>query len=128
MTMMSWSLWSARTKNTALLTGNVVQVLTTHVERIRRNEAASQQASSSDDEKIRQVGKSNLDKWLQVLLFKELDSAGSSPAQDSPLHRALSPALSQLSMAAMRGSMELEIARDQVALLYIDTPLSKASR
>ena len=89
------------------------QVLTTHLDRIRRNEAA-QTIPDTDDEKVRQIGKSNLDKWLQVLLFKDVDSGGSSPGQESPLHRALSPALSQMSIAAMRGSMELQASRDQV--------------
>ncbi|KAG0604219.1 hypothetical protein M758_10G154000 [Ceratodon purpureus] len=88
------------------------QVLATHIERIRKTEAGRQQACDTDDEKVRQIGKQNLDKWLQVLLFN-VESAGPSPGQDSPLHRAFSPALTQMSIAAMRGNLNLEANQDQ---------------
>ncbi|KAH9531318.1 hypothetical protein CY35_19G032400 [Sphagnum magellanicum] len=90
------------------------EVLTTHVERIRRNEASAHYSSPNiDDEKICELGKSNLDKWLQALLH-EAESAGSSPTHGSPLHIALSsPAQSPHSMAAMHMSTELESKCDQ---------------
>ncbi|KAH9544259.1 hypothetical protein CY35_13G109300 [Sphagnum magellanicum] len=83
------------------------QVLTTHVNRVQRNEAGAEQGSDSQDEEQWQIGKSNLDKWLQVLLQKDGDSAGSSPAHDSPLHNVFSPALST-ARAATTGSVDLE--------------------
>lgn len=75
---------------------------------MRRNEARHHQSTDTDDERLKQIGKSNLDKWLQALLFKDAASAASSPGRDTP-H---SPALSQISVAAMRESLEL--ARHQV--------------
>lgn len=86
--------------------------MTTHLENMRRNDALKQQQNpDTDDEKVNQIGKSNLDKWLQALLLKGMESAGSSPGRDTPL-QILSPALSQISVAAMRES--LERARQQV--------------
>ncbi|CAM6051286.1 unnamed protein product [Sphagnum compactum] len=83
------------------------QVLTTHVNRVQRNEAGAEQGSDSQDEEQWQIGKSNLDKWLQVLLQKDGDSTGSSPAHDSTLHNVFSPALST-ARAATTGSVDLE--------------------
>lgn len=90
-------------------------MLTTHLHDIQRKDGRMQQ-SDIDDERTRKIGKLNLDKWLEVLLFKNGESTSSSPDQpDVSLNRVFSPALSQISMAAMRGSMELqEGARDQV--------------
>ncbi|KAG0621493.1 hypothetical protein M758_3G024700 [Ceratodon purpureus] len=82
------------------------QVLTTHLDNMRRNEARDHQSADTDDERLRQIGKSNLDKWLQALLFKDVVSAASSPGRDTPLPLH-SPALSQISVAAMRESLEL---------------------
>jgi len=83
------------------------QVLTTHVNRVQRNEAGAEQGSDSQDEEQWQIGKSNLDKWLQVLLQNDGDSAGSFPAHDSPLHNVFSPALST-ARASTTGSVDLE--------------------
>ena len=96
-----------------------VQVLATHIERIKKSEEGKQQASDTDDEKVRQIGKQNLDKWLQVLLF---NVESTPPGQASPLHRALSPALTQMSIAAMRGSLNLEANQDQVAKQHTKLP------
>ncbi len=94
---------------------HLLQVLTTHVNRVQRNEAGAEQGSDSQDEEQWQIGKSNLDKWLQVLLQKDGDSAGSSPAHDSPLHNVFSPALST-ARAATTGSVDLEVRHDQVGI------------
>lgn len=91
---------------------HLLQVLTTHVNRVQRNEAGAEQGSDSQDEEQWQIGKSNLDKWLHVLLQKDGDSAGSSPAHDSPLHNVFSPALS----TARAGSVDLEVRHDQVGI------------
>ncbi len=95
------------------------------MERIRRNEASAHYSSPNiDDEKICELGKSNLDKWLQALLH-EAESAGSSPTHGSPLHIALSsPAQSPHSMAAMHMSTGLESKCDQVPTI---TSASSAS-
>lgn len=80
------------------------QVLATHLDNMRRNEARHHQSADTDDERMKEIGKSNLDKWLQALLFKDVASAASSPGRDTlQLH---SPALSQISVAAMRESLE----------------------
>jgi hypothetical protein len=88
-----------------------LQVLATHLDNMQRNEARHHQSANTDDEKMKEIGKSNLDKWLQALLFKDVASAASSPGRDTPL-QLHSPALSQISVAAMRES--LERARHQV--------------
>lgn len=92
---------------------DLFQVLTTHVDRGQRNEAAAQQTPNLDDEEKWQIGKSNLDKWLQALLQKDGDSAGSSPANESPLLSVVSPVLSR-ARAATCGNMDLEVGQDQV--------------
>lgn len=94
---------------------DLFQVLTTHVDRGQRNEAAAQQTPNFDDEEKWQIGKSNLDKWLQALLQKDGDSAGSSPANESPLS-VVSPVLST-TRAAMCGNMDLEVGQDQVEFI-----------
>jgi hypothetical protein len=69
-----------------------------------------------EDESIYKIGKSNIDKWLHVLLEDaaspriSIDDASllhplGSPSSGQP---PLSPALSSLSMAALRGSIELD--------------------
>ncbi len=95
---------------------DLFQVLTTHVDRGQRNEAAAQQTPNFDDEEKWQIGKSNLDKWLQALLQKDGDSAGSSPANESPLLSVVSPVLST-TRAAMCGNMDLEVSQDQVEFI-----------
>jgi hypothetical protein len=92
---------------------DLFQVLTTHVDRGQRNEAAAQQTPNFDDEEKWQIGKSNLDKWLQALLQKDGDSAGSSPANESPLLSVVSPVLST-ARAATCENMDLEVGQDQV--------------
>uniref|UniRef100_A0A7I4FD07 Myb-like domain-containing protein n=1 Tax=Physcomitrium patens TaxID=3218 RepID=A0A7I4FD07_PHYPA len=82
------------------------QVLATHLDKVRRNDARQHQSADADDEELKDIGKSNLDKWLQVLLFKDVESARSSPGRDAPL-QTISPALSSISVAAMRKSLEL---------------------
>lgn len=89
------------------------QVLDTHPDGIFQADSRKSQSSDADDEKLRKIGKQNLDKWLQVLLFN-VESAGSSPGQVSPLHRAFSdPPFSQISVAAMRGTLDLETNQNQ---------------
>jgi len=92
---------------------DLFQVLTTHVDRGQRNEAAAQQTPNLDDEEKWQIGKSNLDKWLQALLQKDGDSAGSSPANESPLLGVVSPVLSTARGATCE-NMDLEVGQDQV--------------
>ncbi len=92
---------------------DLFQVLTTHVDKGQRNEAAAEQTPNLDDEEKWQIGKSNLDKWLQALLQKDGDSAGSSPANESPLLSVVSPVLST-ARAATCGNMDLEVDQDQV--------------
>jgi len=91
-----------------------VQVLTTHLENMRRTDAREQipNPDTDSDEQVKQIGKSNLDKWLQALLVKGTASAGSSPGRDITPLEILSPALSQISEVAVRES--LERARQQV--------------
>lgn len=82
------------------------KVLTTHLNNIRRNDASKQhQSCDVDDEKLREIGKSNLDKWLQVLLFKDTESAGTSPGRETP-DQTSSTTLSSISVAAMRESLD----------------------
>ncbi|KAH9567713.1 hypothetical protein CY35_03G039400 [Sphagnum magellanicum] len=100
------------------------QVLTTHVDRGQRNEAAAQQTPDFDDEEKWQIGKSNLDKWLQALLQKDGDSAGSSPANESPLLSVVSPVLST-ARAAMCGNMDLEVGQDQDSLKRVGESMDK---
>ena len=78
---------------------------------MRRNEARNHRNAVTDDERLRQIGKSNLDKWLQALLFKDVRSTVSSPGRDSSL-LLHSPTLSQISVGAIRESLEL--ARHEV--------------
>ncbi|CAM6029808.1 unnamed protein product [Sphagnum balticum] len=73
-----------------------------------------------EDESIYKIGKSNIDKWLHVLLEDaaspriSIDDASLLHPLDSPStgQPPLSPALSSLSMAALRGSIELDEGRD----------------
>lgn len=97
------------------------QVISTHEDKIKSAEAAALDQINPDDERMREIGKSNIDKWLHVLLdddcprlSTDLTTAQSSgsPENDQP---PLSPALSALSMAALRGSVEMEEARDDVS-------------
>jgi len=100
-----------------------LQALRNHLDNVRRNDARQQhQITDVDDEKLKEIGKSNLDKWLQLLLFKDVESAGSSPGRDTPL-QIVSPALPHISVAAMRES--LERASHQVPSLKppVETPL-----
>ncbi|KAG0599265.1 hypothetical protein M758_12G138900 [Ceratodon purpureus] len=83
------------------------QVLKTHLDNVRETDARQPHPTDVDDEKLKEIGKSNLDKWLQALLFKDAESVCSSPGHDTPALQITSPALSQLSMAAMRESLEL---------------------
>ncbi len=77
-----------------------------------------------EDESIYKIGKSNIDKWLHVLLEDaaspriSIDDASLLHPSDSPSsgQPPLSPALSSLSMAALRGSIELDEGRDIVSL------------
>lgn len=77
-----------------------------------------------EDESIYKIGKSNIDKWLHVLLEDaaspriSIDDASLLHPLDSPSsgQPPLSPALSSLSMAALRGSIELDEGRDIVSL------------
>ena len=96
------------------------QVIFTHEDKIKSAEAASLDLLNSDDERIREIGKSNIDKWLHVLLDEEsprISTDGAVQSSDSPDsgQPPLSPALSALSMAALRGSVEMEEARDDVS-------------
>lgn len=90
------------------------QVLATHLDKVRRNDARQHQSADADDEELKDIGKSNLDKWLQVLLFKDVESARSSPGRDAPL-QTISPALSSISVAAMRKSLELASHQDRMS-------------
>lgn len=90
------------------------QILDTHMDNVRQNDAKQHQSNDIDEEKLKEIGKSNLDKWLQVLLFKDAESPCSSPGRGTPL-QATSPALSSMSVAVMRES--LERARQQVRLV-----------
>lgn len=98
-----------------------VQALRNHLENVQRNDAKQQQqqhhqsqSMDIDDEKVREIGKSNLDKWLQLLLFKDVESTCSSPGRDTPHAQIVAPGLSHISVAAMRES--LERASHQVSL------------
>jgi len=83
-----------------------LQALRNHLDNVRRKDARQKdQSADVDDEKLKEIGKSNLDKWLQVLLFKDVESTRSSPGRDTPL-QTVSPALSHISVAAMRESLE----------------------
>jgi hypothetical protein len=85
---------------------------------------------TSEDERIREIGKSNLDKWLHVL-FEDAGSPRISTddaSQIQPTHNSilgqqppLSPDLSNISMAALRGSIELDGGRDN----HVCQPLQK---
>ncbi|KAG0583524.1 hypothetical protein KC19_3G143800 [Ceratodon purpureus] len=93
------------------------EVISTHEDKIKSAEAAALDLVSSDDERIREIGKSNIDKWLHVLLdeeFPRISTDGAAQSSDSPGsgQPPLSPALSALSMAALRGSVEMEDGRD----------------
>ncbi|XP_024363029.1 uncharacterized protein [Physcomitrium patens] len=81
------------------------QILDTHMDNVRQNDAKQHQSNDIDEEKLKEIGKSNLDKWLQVLLFKDAESPCSSPGRGTPL-QATSPALSSMSVAVMRESLE----------------------
>jgi hypothetical protein len=90
------------------------------VDKIKDAEAAAQEPMNLDDEKIREIGKSNIDKWLHVLLdeeFPRISTDEASPPSSSPNsgQPPLSPALSALSMAALRGSVELDEGRVDVS-------------
>lgn len=103
------------------------QVISTHEAKIKSAEAAALDLISSDDERIREIGKSNIDKWLHVLLdeeFPRISTDGAAQSSDSPGsgQPPLSPALSALSMAALRGSVEMEECRDDVSS-YCRCPL-----
>ena len=81
--------------------------------------AAAGEPMALDDERVRKIGKSNIDKWLHVLLEEEGSpriSTEVSPPSGSLDHGQppLSPGLSNLSMAALRGSIELDEGRDDV--------------
>jgi hypothetical protein len=89
---------------TVLMEINWFQVLKTHLDNVRKIDPRQHQPADVDDEKLKEIGKSNLDKWLQALLFKDAESVSSSPGRDAQI---TSPALSQISMAAMRESLEL---------------------
>lgn len=99
-----------------------MQALRNHLENVQRNDAKQQQqhhqsqSMDIEDEKVREIGKSNLDKWLQLLLFKDVESTCSSPGRDTHGQTA-SPGLSHISVAAMRES--LERASHQVAHLLL---------
>ncbi|XP_024362815.1 uncharacterized protein [Physcomitrium patens] len=87
------------------------EVITTHEDKIKSAESAAQ-LTDLDDEKMREIGKSNIDKWLNVLLNQEcprlsLDGAEHSAGRLDTHHSPLSPAMSTLSMDALRGSEEL---------------------
>lgn len=93
--------------------------MSTHEDKIKSAEAAALDESSPDDERIREIGKSNIDKWLHVLLDDDCprlstDCTARSPSSPSNGQPPLSPALSALSMAALRGSVEMEEAGDDV--------------
>lgn len=93
------------------------EVLSTHEGTIKSAESATLDRINPDDERIREIGKSNIDKWLHVLLDDDCPrlstdcavQASGSPENDQP---PLSPALSALSMAALRGSVEMEEVRN----------------
>uniref|UniRef100_A0A7I4EBW2 HNH nuclease domain-containing protein n=1 Tax=Physcomitrium patens TaxID=3218 RepID=A0A7I4EBW2_PHYPA len=86
------------------------EVIVTHEDKIKNAEGATFEHSNSDDERIKEIGKSNIDKWLHVLLNEEFPRISTdSPNNGQP---PLSPALSALSMAALRGSVELEQGKD----------------
>jgi hypothetical protein len=98
-------------------------VTSTHENKIQSAEAAALDLTNSNDEKIREIGKSNIDKWLHVLLDEESprrSTEGAAQSSDSPdsSQPPLSPALSDLSMAALRGSVELDEGRDDISLYY----------
>lgn len=95
------------------------QVITTHEDKIKSAESAAQ-LTDLDDEKMREIGKSNIDKWLNVLLNQEcprlsLDGAEHSAGRLDTHHSPLSPAMSTLSMDALRGSEELGEGRTDVS-------------
>jgi hypothetical protein len=83
---------------------------------------------TSEDERIHEIGKSNLDKWLHVL-FEDAgspristdDASQIQPAHNSILGQQppLSPALSNISMAALRGSTELDGGRDNHVCIHL---------
>lgn len=83
---------------------------------------------TSEDERIHEIGKSNLDKWLHVL-FEDAGSPRISTddaSQIQPAHKSilgqqppLSPALSNISMAALRGSIELDGGRDNHVCIHL---------
>ena len=60
-----------------------LQVVTTHLYNMRQGE------HQSEDEKVKQMGKSNLDKWLQALLFKDAASPELSQISESLRHQVL---------------------------------------
>lgn len=99
------------------------QVLTTHLENMRGRKNQQPDADTVDnEEKVKRMGKSNLDKWLQALLVKGMESAGSSPGHYSP-RQLLSPTFSHINLIAMRES--LERARQQqvsIPVLLIPNP------
>lgn len=87
--------------------------------RSKSAEAAAGEPTALDDERVRKMGKCNIDKWLHVLLDEEGSpriSTEVSPPSGSLDHGQppLSPGLSNLSMAALRGSIELDEGRDHV--------------
>jgi hypothetical protein len=43
----------------------------THEDKIKSGEVTTLDLINSDDERIREIGKSNIDKWLHVLLEEE---------------------------------------------------------
>lgn len=94
-------------------------MISTHEDKIKSAEAAALDQETPDEERIKEIGKSNIDKWLHVLLDDDCprlstDRTARSPSSPSNDQPPLSPALSALSMAALRGSVEMEEAGDDV--------------
>lgn len=116
---------NSKTKNSMALTILTnLQVLTTHLENMRGRKNQQPNADTDTEEKVKRMGKSNLDKWLQALLVKGMESAGSSPGHCSP-RQLLSPSFSHINLIAMRESLERARQQQVSPVLHIpNTALS----
>lgn len=99
------------------------QVIIAQHDKIQNVEAAALESVKSNDQRLKKAGKSNIDRWLHVLLDEAFprispDLAAQSSECQTNGQPPLSPDLSALSMAAIRGSVELEEGRGSPVSSY----------
>lgn len=100
----------------------IQEVIIAQHDKIQNVEAAALESVKSNDQRLKKAGKSNIDRWLHVLLDEAFprispDLAAQSSECQTNGQPPLSPDLSALSMAAIRGSVELEEGRGSPKLL-----------